>query len=323
MNRYKIIGLSLSTALILTQTACLKDKPGTTDPAAGTNSVVEFQNSSVPVSYTAIFPQYANSINYPAGIDTGGFNVNFNYAGDNNGTPEDIKITIAIDTASLTAFNNDQQTSLTLPPADVFSIGTTITIPKGTRDAHLRPIITLAPDFDYTATYALPLKITSASYGIVSTNFGTAIYSFLARNKYDGDYSLNEKLVGWGTYGIADGVSYAFPNNIGFVTSGQFTNTTYDPKTWGVDQLAFVPGGGTTAFGATNPQFTWDAAADTITDVVNLAPNDGRGRAFSRDSSVTSYYDPASKTIYATYWMYQSGRPRQHIYDTLVYQGVR
>src|SRR5689334_22919081 len=136
MNLYKIIGTSLATVVVLSQTACLKDQVGTTDPAAGSNSVVEFQNSSIPVSYTSNYPQYNNSLIFKP--DTAGFNVNVNYAGPNNGTPQDITVNLALDANALAKFNVDQGTDYIIPPADLYTLPTTVTIPKGKRDATIR-----------------------------------------------------------------------------------------------------------------------------------------------------------------------------------------
>jgi hypothetical protein len=326
MNLYKIIGTSLAAFLFLTQTACLKDKAGTTDVKAGTNNVVEFQNSSIPVSYTSIYPQYNNSLLWNP--DTSGFNINFNYTGAEAVTPQDIKITIAIDTAALSAFNADQSAGYVLPPTDAYSFATTVTIAKGTRQATIYVNVTLTSDWDYNADYALPLTITSASYGTVSSNFGTAIYSVSGRNKYDGSYSLREKTTGWGAYSIDDGTTYDWPNNIGFVTAGANSNTTSD-KTEGALLLAFSPTGGATGFGATTPEFTFDPTSNTLTSVTNTTPSDGRGRTLTLNPAVTdSRYDPATKTIYAAFIMTQVGptsaRPEaQYFYDTLVYKGTR
>jgi hypothetical protein len=182
---------------------------------------------------------------------------------------------------------------------------------------------TAPADYDFNASYALPLTISSASYGIISTNFGTAIYSFIGRNKYDGSYSLRKKLVGWGAYGIDDGNTYNWPNNIGVVTAGAASDGTWD-ATWSAGQLAFTATGGTTAFGATTPLYTFDPSTDKLVSVVNTTPDDGRGRKLAINPAVTdSRYDASTKTIYAAYLMMQNGRPTQYIYDTLVYQGVR
>lgn len=322
MKQHKRTGLVLLVSLTLAQMSCLKDSPNNASPIGGSNNVVEFQNSNIPVSYTSIFPQYDNGIALKN--DTGSFPVNLDYTGQVSVAPQDIKINLAVlDSATLDSFNTDQGTGYELPPTDAYSLATSATIVKGTRQVTVRVLVnTGAPDFDYTKSYALPLKITSASYGVISSNFGTAVYSFTPLNKYDGSYSLTEKLSGWGAYTIADGISYAWPNNIGFVTAGQYSNSTFD-KNDGSLQLAFAAGGGTTAFGATTPQFTFDAT-DKLVAVTNTTPDDGRGRKLAIDPAVTdSRYDNASKTIYAAYIMYQNGRPNQYIRDTLVYQGPR
>lgn len=325
MNLYKIIGTSLAAAVVLAQASCLKDKLNNADPAAGSNSVVEFQNSSIPVSYTSIYPQYSNSLIFAP--DTAGFNINVNYAGANNGAPQDIQVTLAMDTAALSKFNADQQASFEVPPTDLYTLPTTVTIPKGKSQATIRVTVKLAADYDYSADYVLPLKISAASFGTISSNFGTAMYSFSGRNKYDGSYSLTNTQVGWGAYGIADvnygdGV-YTYPNNIGIVTSGAGSVTTFD-KDYGNLLPAFAAGGGKTAFGATTPMFTFDPSTDKITSVTNTSPPDSRNRTLYLNPAVTdSRYDAGKKTIYAAFIMSQTGRPLQYFYDTLVYQGVR
>ncbi len=264
MKHDKKIGIVLLAILTLAQVSCLKDSPGTTDPKGGTNNVVEFQNSSIPVSYTSDFPQYANG-NLLAN-DTGSFPINLNYTGAVLTAPQDIKITLTLNQVALDSFNNNQGTNYVIPPADTYTLDTVTTIVKGTRQVTVIAHINVAPaDFDYAATYALPLTIMSASYGTISSNFGTAIYSFLARNKYDGLYSMREKLVGWGAYGIDDGGTYTWPNNVGFVTSGQSSNTTWDAGVGYTSlQLAFTSTGGNTGFGATTPQFTFDPTTDAL-----------------------------------------------------------
>jgi hypothetical protein len=322
MNLYKIIGTSLAAAALLAQTSCLKDVKSNSDPSLGSNSVVEFQNSSIPVSYTSIYPQYNSSLIFAP--DTAGFNVNINYAGANNGAPQDIQVNFTLDQDALDKFNADQQTSYIIPSADLYTLQATLTIPKGKRDATTRVIAHLTSNFDYSAAYALPLKISSSSYGVISSNFGTAIYTFSGRNKYDGTYSYTANLSGWGAYGIADGEgSYTLDNNIGVVTASATSVTTSD-KDYGSLLLAFTTGGGKTGFGATTPLFTFDPATDKLVSVTNTTAPDSRNRTLKLDPAVTdSRYDPSTKTIYAAFIMSQTGRPDQHFLDTLVYQGVR
>ena len=310
--------------LVLAQESCLKDNANNTNPAEGSNNVVEFQNSSIPVSYTSVYPQYSNGI--ILANDTGSFPINLNYTGAVLKTPQDINITLTLDQVALDTFNSNQGTSYVIPPPDTYTLDTVTTIVKGTRQVTITVHVNVAPaDYDYSASYALPLTIKSASYGVISSNFGTAIYSFIARNKYDGSYAFREKLVGWGFYGIDDGGTYTWPYNVGFATSGQSSNTTIDNNVgYGSLQLAFTSTGGATGFGATMPQFTFDPATDALVSVTNLTPPDTRNRAFAINPAVTdSRWDASTGTIYAAYIMTQTGRPTQYIYDTLTYKGVR
>jgi Domain of unknown function (DUF1735) len=325
MKLHKNIGLSLAVLAVLAQVSCLKDKPNNASPNAGSNNVVEFQNTAVPKSYTSPFAEYDNGVPIDPTADTGSFRININYTGAETVAPVDITVNLALSQAALDSFNNNVGTSYEIPPSDVFSFPATATIPKGTRQIIIRPIITAAADYDYTKSYALPLMITSSSFGVVSSNYGTAIFQFIAENKYDGAYQFTQETVGWGAYSIADGVSYTWPNNVNFATVGQFQDVTDETGVGeGHLQLAFSPTGSATAFGATGPQFTFDPATDALLSVVNTVPNDGRNRQFALNPAVTdSRYDASTKTIYAAYLMTQNGRPTQYIYDTLVYQGTR
>ena len=52
--------------------------------------------------------------------------------------------------------------------------------------------------------------------------------------------------------------------------------------------------------------------------------DDGRGRGFKMNPAVTdSRYDPATKTIYASYYMVQTGRPDMQIDVVFTYTGPR
>jgi Domain of unknown function (DUF1735) len=208
---------TLLAMITLTQVSCLKDKLNNSDPAGGSNNVVEFQNSSVPLSYSAIWPQYDNGVTLTN--DTGSFPINFNYAGAIATTPSDINITIALDTAALIAFNNDQGTSYVWPPADCYTLPTSATIAKGGSWTQISvQINTAAPDYDYNASYAVPVSIVSASYGTVSTNFGTAIYSFVGNNAWAATYTTTG-------YFFHPTSPRAISGKYPVTTAGQFSNT--------------------------------------------------------------------------------------------------
>jgi hypothetical protein len=184
MKLYKIIGTSLAAVVVLAQTSCLKDKIGNTDPS-GSNNVVQFQNTSVP-TYNTIWPEYDNGITLQN--DTGSFPVNLQWTGAQLAAPRDITITLTIDTAALNNFNASTGTNFALPP-DAYTFPTTVVIPKGGNTVQVHPSITAGAHWDYSKVYALPLHISGSSYGTVSSNYGTAIYTIVANNQFAGTYT--------------------------------------------------------------------------------------------------------------------------------------
>jgi hypothetical protein len=189
MKLSKNIGLSLSAVLVLAQTSCLKDGPNNASASAGSNNVVEFQNTAVPDSYTSPFAEYDNGVNINPATDTGGFRININYTGPVDVAPQDITISLALSQTALDSFNNVVGSSFVIPPSDIYSFPASVTIPKGTRQISIRPVITAAPDYDYTQSYCLPMTITSSSYGAISSNYGTAIFTFVANNQFADNYT--------------------------------------------------------------------------------------------------------------------------------------
>jgi len=219
----------------------------------------------------------------------------------------------------------------TLMPSDLYTFDSVVTIKNAgvlnTADVRIK-FKTAAVDANgdnlfLSNQYVLPIIIKDAGgYGIAS-NFRMIVMRVLAKNQYDGLYSLSIKTVGWAAYGIADGVTNTWPSNVTLATAGAASlDLTSDEV--GSSQPAFTADGAITGFGATSPRFTFDPSTNKLVDVTNTTPDDGRGRAFHLNSAVTdSRYDPATKTIYAAYIMTQNGRPNQFIYDTLTYQGPR
>jgi hypothetical protein len=228
-----------------------------------------------------------------------------------------VTATFAIDTAYLNSYNSDNGTNYALMPDSVYTVlnGWNRTIAAGQR------LDSMYVKFDFTKmdlsqSYILPITIQSASVPIEQWNH--LMINPSVKNQYDGSYDLRINTVGWGAYGIADGVTNDW-GAIGLQTSGA-SSVVFDAGY----QPAFAADGSATAFGATNPQFTFDPSTNKLVSVKNLATPDSRNRAFQINSAVPdSRYDPDTKTIYAAYIMTQTGRPPQYIYDTLTYLGPR
>lgn len=226
--------------------------------------------------------------------------------------PEDIQVELELVPTLLKAFNDSTGSKLVQPNANLYKFGSglTVTIPKGSREGFLP--LTTKPNALVGTEYGFGIRIKSVSNPkyTVSGNFNNAVIIVGVRNKYDGDYTLRVKTVGWAAYSIADNVTYSYPEEIAMITGSANTVSMY--SYYRSDNLvpAFTSGGDPTAFGAATPLFTFDLATDKLVSVTNTTPDDGRGRAFIMNPNVTtSRFDPATKTIYAAYMLKQNGRP--------------
>ena len=171
---------------------------------------------------------------------------------------------------------------------------------------------------DLSQAYALAFSVTDPGGAVINSGQVDGLYQVGVKNKYDGSYSTDITTAGWGAYGIADGATYTWPIPIGLITSGAASVILSEGA-----QVAFDASGGPVGFGATNPQYTFDPATDEMIEVINLAPDDGRGRNFHLDATQHSYFDPATHNVYAHYIMVQNGRPDQHIDMIFTYKGPR
>ncbi len=227
-------------------------------------------------------------------------------------------------------------TDYSVPSAAMISFvnpGLVVVIPKGSYVGYLQAKF-VPNDFINGAPYAMGFTIKSIAESgyTISGNLNNGIVAIGIKNKYDGNYNLVINTIGWAAYGISDNMPGTWPSNsdgtsIGMVTAGANSVLMYDFYAFGTDiQVAFTTGNaGATGFGATAPKFTFDPVTNILTDVTNSAAPDPRNRAFRINSGpgINNHYDPVSKTIYAAYFMSQSGRPDMQIYDTLTYKSVR
>jgi uncharacterized protein DUF1735 len=244
--------------------------------------------------------------------------------------PEDIQITLIINTALLGSYNAANGTTHEEMPTSVYTAtnpgdsatGYIVTIPKGSNTGYLQ--LKVKPNNFLGVDYALGLQISSVSSGyLISTNFNTGILAIATKNQWDGLYELTQKSTGWAAYNIADGQTFTWPSDVSVITATAVADDIRTPQ-GGFNQVAFDPNGGLSTFGATTPRLIFDPNTNALVDVVNTTPDDGRSRFLMINPAVTdSRFDPATKTIYAAYIMTQTGRPNQYFYDTLTYVGPR
>jgi hypothetical protein len=266
--RQLTIKASLYILAIIGFTACKKGAINL-DPDSGTTAnVIEFANTGDDVGGFAVskYPRFATDLGSLAAGATGKFNVNVSYSGKDV-APQDITVTLALDTAALNLFNTQNNTNYKTPPTAIYSVPTTAVIKKGDHHATIEVTITNNASFDFNVSYALPLAIKSTSYGIISGNYGKAIYSFAARNNLDGIYLMeatapmvdvtNATLTGW------------YPINMQLITYTGNSIALYDGINY-VSAYGHPIKSGTSGsyYGSFSPVFFFDATGK-ITSITN------------------------------------------------------
>ena len=192
MQQFKINALLLSVVL-LGLSSCLKEDPMNIDTKQGPKNVVEFANTGDNVSAAAsTFPRFNMDLGTMSANQTITFPVNVSFSG-NEVAPSDITVQLEISSDGLAQFNTENNTNYEIPASSIFNVPTSVVIPKGQRQASVEVSVTNNADFDFSKRYGIPLKIKSASMGLISKNFSFALYSFGARNYLDGDYTMKIK----------------------------------------------------------------------------------------------------------------------------------
>lgn len=306
--------------MIFSLGSCLKERVGNIDTGNGnTTNVVEFKNTGNNMSLQASkYPRYNKDLGVVSVGQSKTININIGYSGV-DAAPSDITVNLAIDTASLSLFNEQNGSDFEVPKSSVFSFPSSAVIKAGARQVTVEMTVNVNNDFDFNAVYAVPIKITSVNPShTISGNFGVAVYSFLVRNKYDGRYKLT---------GYHNRVPYNFPyeTEMHLVTAGATSVAFYWPDVSGNGHPIGVGAGNSMSWygGAISPVLVFDPATDKIVSAYNI----GGATVISLYTSATgpgamaNLQDPATKNIYVS-WMY-ANRADRAFFDTLEYIGPR
>ena len=321
----KILRISIClVACAIIGTGCLKDKL-----ADDQLSIPDIKSSPSVIELPGAREATSQLIYYAASLLASDKDTTLNLtpvrlASDQPAT-EDIQVELELVPALLTTYNDSTGSNIVQPAANLYQFpnGLTVTIPKGSREGSLvfkaKPNALVGPAYGF----GLRIKSVSNSKYLISGNYNHAVVLVGVRNKYDGDYTLKVNTVGWAAYGISDGVSRSYPEEISMITTSANSVALFNQYFGAGLVPAFTSGGDPTAFGAATPLFTFDAA-DKLVSVVNTTPPDSRNRVFAMHPTVTtSRFDPATKMMYLAYVLKQNGRPDQSIFDTLTYVGPR
>lgn len=319
---YKILFCS-STALFFT--SCLKDDRNLIDPA-NTNNVVEFANTANLVSpTTSRYPLL--SVNIPM-LPSVTYNAVVSYSGANN-APEDITVEVDVaDPSIITAYNTQNRPPVPFVPVPttLYSIPTkTVVIQKGTRQVNL-PITFTNSNLLFAQGYALALTIKSVrpSNHIISGNFNTMLYSLNGINQLDGIYTLKYR---FGTNDRNFDITPVtwFYSDVTLVTASVNTSTMRNLNagtsvTTGVHAATSI--GLPTSIPTFVPLLTYDLASLRITNITNNTTTSPR-TAVPNPLVTDNRLDAASKTVFASFLLRETGRPDMIINDTLIYKSPR
>jgi hypothetical protein len=315
-------------ALLLT--SCLKGNDENLSPTngTGTNNVVELGNTTVPTSYTTVYPLYENSATFEN--DTAGFPILINWAGSEDVAPTDITVTLAIDTAALNAYNSENSTDYIVLDSTLCSFSKTVTIAKGTRYTKIRAIVNDS-SFDFSNDYALPITITSSTYGTISGNYGIALYSFAGRNLYDGAYTVTATSLMYDS--LSSSLTGLYPFSAYLITDGANSVALYDNEYYGTYDHPIKSGSSSTSYyGSFSPVFTFDSDGN-VTSVTNYyGDNAGSNKRSAKlnpsgVNKVTFNSDGSINYIEVSYIMTQSvtssNLARTYFYEKFTYTGAR
>ena len=238
--------------------------------------------------------------------------------------------------------------SLTLLPADQYTVNLNAMIAAGKLLDTLEITIPQSSNLDPNLTYALGLEIVSADNGFqIASNMKEVLIKLTVKNKYDGLYDVT------GTYSdvSAAGANFTsrYPLEYYLITTGPSSVDV------GIDiNGAIAPGylfsnaGAGSYYGSFGLQAFFDPATDAITEVRNYygdpanaatgvgnpgagsgAPNysASNSRRATLDPSGVNAYDAATKTVHIKFFMIQPTvvptGPRAFFDETWVYTGPR
>lgn len=175
----------MAFVILTSLSSCLKDDSAVLDPDKGFN-VIEFANPGEIAIKGSTYPLYVLSYEIVPEVTK---TITVSYSGPVSEAPEDITVSLALAPESvIKEYNDKHDKHYELMPSTSYEFTTTsVVIKKGTSKASFD--IKFKPNtFDLAKAQVVPLKIVSASSGVVSGNFNTILLNVGAKNAYDGIY---------------------------------------------------------------------------------------------------------------------------------------
>ena len=199
----------------------------------------------------------------------------------------DIQVQLQLEPGLVTAYNAAHGTNYVLLPANAYSIPSlAVTVPKEGGEVEI-PITINKALLNLANQYALGVKLTSVSEGIINEFEKEIVATFLVKNIYDGVYSyVSGEVIRYNSPGVPANDALSGPlgpslPDVSFITTG--ANTVR------VAGLQWSGGGGV---GGVDPV---TLTIDPVTNLVTAAS--GANASFGNWAGKENKYDPATKTF--------------------------
>lgn len=298
MKKISIKLLSLLVVSAMALTSCLNDLEDFIDDFSNVPGVAEFNEA--PNAATGTLSREIIDPTEPAEFS---LRVNITVV-DYLSVPT--KVTLALDNALVTEYNTERGLtgSAAATPVPASAIGFTsmeVTIPAGEREAEWEFTVdaTKVPN-PVSTFYLIGIKITAAENDmIISGNNGERLIRVLARNQWDGLYTVTGTMV---DYANAALTGY-HPHDIRLITTGGNTCSVYD-ETIGGYYYPILNGGSLSYYGSYGLNITFDAATSKVTAMSNYWGVVSNTRAAALDATGANTVG-ADKKITLKYFMLQ------------------
>lgn len=304
--------IGLFAVAMVTLTSCLDEDP-LFDPDKVDN-VVEFFDIGLIAAPGSVYPLYVSSFTAADEVELK-IIVSYSGAKDNN---QNINVKFRINSDALETYNESEGTDYEVLPANLYSIDAMeVTIPSGQRQVE-KTIKLFTNNFDFTKNYAIPLTITESSFGTISGNFNTAIYSVGAKNRFDGVYEVTGDFVDQTRPEFVG----LYPYNVELRTITGSTVGRWDSEFLGGYGYVFNTGAGLSYFGGFAAVFAFDDA-NNVTAVTNYYGQPSSNTRYGEidPSGINKYtsFSADGKTLEVSYFMYQSNAIRLVFKEKFVY----
>lgn len=208
----------------------------------------------------------------------------------------------------LDAYNEENGTNIEMLPDSLFT--TSVPGTGGVYDMSFAPGQTAFPftikvdgsKWDVSHNYALPVVISSLTGATASADMDTVIAILSVINQWDGVYEVTGTM----TDNASPTLTGLFPMELHLITQSKTSVAVFDPEYWGDYFIPIKSGTSVSGYGSFAPVFEINPETNKVEKVTNLYGQPaGNTRSAGLDPSGLNYYDPATKTLYVKFFMYQ------------------